>query len=558
MNATTAAPEGTTAMPEDDGRQGHGLWAGPALVALAMAAFALWVLVFVRTPLAQMPLYFGQRYFVLDATSMLFLLVINSVFLGISVYMSSRASTSRVMARHMMSRAGLTLAFMVAMNLGVMANNLLLLWAFIELTTLCAAPLVAQGDTLSPRRVAWNYLLYSSVSLAITFLGILCLTRSAQLQGLAIDFAFDKMAASVPSSGDGWQRLGLALMLFGLGSKLGLAPMYSWLPVTYEAAPTSTSALLAAVQFNISIVAVLRVLQVFRGQDTNFVLHELLIMGCLSLTVAAVQVMAARNYKRLIAYACVSSSGVIAIGLSVGKAAAYGVLLYVVSAAFVKALLFLTAGRLRAVYRTNESGALAGVVRVLPFSGTLFAMGTFALLGFPPFGSFMAEMLILSGIVQAGNLIAFTLMCTMLTIIFVATGRSIFPHALGPTRTAPARRCASPGSPRCPSSASWRRWCCWACTRQRPSTPCCSRWPVRSEGSDGLAGADADAARARACAVGPGRLGRGLSCRPGCRRAAGDNVRPAAGAGQRWRARHCHPAVASRWPAGSAARPRGA
>jgi hydrogenase-4 component F len=43
-------------------------------------------------------------------------------------------------------------------------------------------------------------------------------------------------------------------------------------------------------------------------------------MGCLSLVVAAVQVMAARNYKRLIAYACISSSGVIAIGLSVGKA----------------------------------------------------------------------------------------------------------------------------------------------------------------------------------------------------------------------------------------------
>ena len=67
------------------------------------------------------------------------------------------------------------------------------------------------------------------------------------------------------------------------------------------------------------------------------------------------------------------------------------------------------------------------MVRVLPFSGTLFAVGTFALLGFPPFGSFMAEMLILSGIVQANNLAAFTLMGVTLTIIFVATGRSIFP-----------------------------------------------------------------------------------------------------------------------------------
>jgi len=109
------------------------------------------------------------------------------------------------------------------------------------------------------------------------------------------------------------------------------------------------------------------------------------------------------------------------------------VLLYVVSNAFVKSLLFLTAGRLRAVYGTNETAPLAGVIRVLPFSGALFAVGTFALLGFPPFGSFLAEMLILSGIVQAGNLIAFTLMCTMLTIIFVATGRTIFPMLWGPS-----------------------------------------------------------------------------------------------------------------------------
>ncbi len=410
----------------------HG-WVGPALVALALINFAAWVMVFVRTPLAQMPLYFAQGYFVLDATSMLFLLVINSVFLGISVYMSSRAYTSQTLAHDMANRTGLTLAFMIAMNLGVMANHLLVLWAFIELTTLCAAPLVAQGDAREPRRVAWQYLMYSSVALALTFLGIMCLTRSAQLQGLEMSFALDRMASTLPLKGDSWQRLGLALMLFGLGSKLGLAPLYNWMPNTYEAAPTSTSALLAAIQFNISVVAVFRILHIFRGHDASFVSHELLIMGCLSLIVAAVQVMAARNYKRLVAYACVSSSGVIAIGLSVGKAAAYGVLLYVVSNAFVKSLLFLTAGRLRAVYGTNEVKALSGVMRVLPFSGLLFAVGIFALLGFPPFGSFLAEMLILSGIVQSGNMIAFSLMCAMLTIIFVATGRSIFPMLWGPS-----------------------------------------------------------------------------------------------------------------------------
>jgi hydrogenase-4 component F len=300
---------------------------------------------------------------------------------------------------------------------------------------LCAAPLVARGDASAPKRVAWRYLLYSSMSLAITFLGFMCLTQSAHSRGLEINFALDQLSFALTPAHDAWQRLGLAFMLFGLGGKLGLAPLYGWLPETYEAAPTSTSALLAAVQFNISVVAVFRVLQVFHGFDAGFVSQELLVMGYLSLILAAIQVMAARNYKRLIAYACVSSSGVIAIGLSVGKAAAYGVVLYIVSNAFVKSLLFLTAGRLRAVYGTNDVAPLDGVIRVLPFSGLLFTVGIFALLGFPPFASFLAEMYILSGIVQAGNLMAFTLMCSMLTIIFVATGRTVFPMLWGASTT---------------------------------------------------------------------------------------------------------------------------
>ena len=408
-------------------------WEGPALVLIALLSLGSWTAVFLDTALSSMPVYLMHGYLVIDATSLLFALVVNAVFLGISVYMSSRVHSSSLLSQHLRSRATLTLLMMVAMNLGIMANHLVLLWAFIELTTLCAAPLVSQGDSADASGVAWRYLLYSSVSLGLSFLGFLCLARSAQLQGVELDFAIDQLARQLPLQGDNWQRLGLALMLFGLGSKLGLAPLYGWLPETYEAAPTSTSALLAAVQFNMGVVAVFRILQVFSGHDIGFVSHQLLVMGCLSLVVAAVQVMSAQHYKRLIAYACVSSSGVIALGLAVGKAAAYGVVLYVVSNAFVKALLFLTAGRLRSVYCSHFMRDLSGVIRVLPFSGLLFTFGIFALLGFPPFGSFMAEMLILSGIVQFGSMLAFTLMCTMLTIIFVATCRSIFPMLWGAT-----------------------------------------------------------------------------------------------------------------------------
>ncbi|MDF1480699.1 complex I subunit 5 family protein [Extensimonas sp. H3M7-6] len=413
-------------------------WAPLALVGIALLLWLASMAVFLVFPLETLPRYFARRYLVLDATSLLFIVVVNTVFLGISVYLFSRRRTSARLARDFLPRAALSLLFMLVTNLAVLSSHLIVLWTLLEVSTLCATPLVARGDAALPRTVAWRYLLYSAMSLSLTFMGFMCLTQSASLRGVDIDFAIDALGGALSPTGDGWQHLGLAFMVFGLGGKLGLAPLYGWLPETYETAPTSTSALLAAVQFNISMVAVFRILQVCRGVDLSFVAQELLVMGYLSLAVAAVKVMAVRNYKRLIAYACISSSGVIALGLSVGQTAAYGVVLYVVSNAFVKALLFLTAGRLRATYGTNDVAALSGVIRILPFSGSLFTVGIFALLGFPPFAGFLAEMLTLSGIVQAGNLMAFTLMCVMLTVIFVATGRTVFPMLWGaPEREVP-------------------------------------------------------------------------------------------------------------------------
>ncbi len=428
MTVTTTLPAHP---PAADTPRRFGRWASPSLVGAALLIWLLTLGVFLSHPLERLPIYLAHRYLVLDATSMLFLLVVNTVFLGICVYLYSSERVNRALWRDIRSRASLMLLFLLVINVGLLCNHLVLLWVLIEISTLCLAPLVARGEAGTARAAAWRYMLYSSMTLAITFLGFMCLAQSAHLRGVDIHFAVDLLGGALTGHADAWQQLGLSFMLFGLGGKLGLAPLYGWLPETYEAAPTSTSALLAAVQFNISVVAVFRILQAFQGVGAGFVHQELLVMGYLSLLVATVQIMATRNYKRLVAYACVSSSGGIALGLSVGKAAAYGVVLYIVSNAFVKALLFLTAGRMRNVYGTNEVLALSGVIRVLPFTGMLFAVGIFALLGFPPFASFMAEMLILSGIVQAGNLMAFTLMCVMLTVIFVATGRTVFPMLWG-------------------------------------------------------------------------------------------------------------------------------
>jgi hydrogenase-4 component F len=325
----------------------------------------------------------------------------------------------------------LALAFMIAANLSILSNHLLLMWLCLEVTTISAAPLIVRRGVLSSLRASWRYFLFSSVGLAFTLLGFLCLARSIAQGGGSPSFFLDSFAAQVLGPPDLWRKLGLMLVFFGYGTKMGLAPMYSWLPETYDEAPPSVTALLAAVQFNCVLVGVFRVMQVYRAADQALVSEELMGLGLMSMAVSTFSIIATHNYKRLIAYASINHAGVIAIGLGLGKSATYGLLLYVVSNAFIKATLFLTAGKIKLHYQTKDMREVAGLIKDLPYSGLFLMVGTFALLGLPPFGSFLGELIILSGLVRAGYVFVFVGFCTLLTITFVATGRSIFPMIWG-------------------------------------------------------------------------------------------------------------------------------
>jgi hydrogenase-4 component F len=252
--------------------------------------------------------------------------------------------------------------------------------------------------------------------------------------GLQSTFIVERLLQLGPALINSWTKLGLALVLLGLGTKLGLAPMYSWLPETYDESPPAIAALLGAVQFNAALVVLFRVVQVYRVSNARLMADELLALGLISMVVSTVSIIATRNIKRLIAYASINHAGVIAIGLGVGGSATYGLLLYVVSNAFIKAILFLTAGKIMAHYKTNDTRVISGLINELPYSGVFLMVGTIALLGFPPFGSFLGELLILSALVGSGRMLTFAAFCTLITMTFVATGRTVFPMIWGPSK----------------------------------------------------------------------------------------------------------------------------
>ncbi|MBS2026628.1 MAG: hypothetical protein JST54_01890 [Deltaproteobacteria bacterium] len=376
---------------------------------------------------------FAGGFFRLDATSKLFLLVVNAIVLGVATYVWTRVNAIPALQAGVARYVAFCVAFVLACNLAILSNHLIALWVLLELSTLAAVPLIQHGG-LAATRASWKYLLFSGVGLALALLGFLCLEQGLESHGSEVGLWIDGLTSISPGPLDAWGRIGLALVFLGLGTKLGLAPMYAWLPETYEAAPPATTALLAAVQFNVALVALLRVLEFARRLDPFAVSYELVGLGLATMLVSALSIIAARNYKRLIAYAALNHAGVIAIGLGIGREATYGVIVYVVSNAFIKAILFLTAGKIQAHYRSSEMADVSGLIKDLPYSGMFFMVGVFALLGLPPFGSFLGELILMSGLISRGLISVFVAFCVVLTVTFVATGRAVFPMIWGEPR----------------------------------------------------------------------------------------------------------------------------
>lgn len=371
----------------------------------------------------------------IDSTSRLFLALINPIFLGISVYVMTRVNSSPSLREDIRRFASLCMLFLSAANLVLISNHLTLSWVALEATTLAAAPLIVRAGVPDSRLAAWRYVLFSTAGLGLAFLGFLCLTKAMNGSQSAGPF-FDALRGATPVASESWTKLGLSLVFLGLGTKLGLAPMYNWLPDVYDEAPPSVAAMLAAIQFNCALVLLFRIVGAYRPSHAELITNLLVVMGGLTMMVSTFNIIATRNVKRLIAYASINHAGVIAIGLGIGGNATYGLLLYAISNAFIKAILFLAVGKIKANYRTKDTRKISGLLRDLPYSGAFLMVGTFALLGFPPFGSFFGELLILSALVGTGHLLVFGGFCTLIILTFVATGRTIFPMIWGEPKQA--------------------------------------------------------------------------------------------------------------------------
>jgi len=314
--------------------------------------------------------------------------------------------------------------FVAAMLAVVLTDNLGVMWVAVEGTTIATAFLVGHRRTRASLEASWKYVVICSVGVALAFLGTV-LVYYASLHaggGDAATLDWTTLLQNADRLDPGVMRLAVGLLVLGYGTKVGLAPVHTWLPDAHSQAPAPVSALMSGVQLPVVFYAVLRyktIADIALGPD--YLRGLLLTAALLSLAVAASLLLAQRDYKRLLAYHSIEHMGLVAFGTAIGGPLAIGaVLLHILGHGVVKAIVFCSSGEILFASGTTQVSGVRGLLARTPVVGATFGLGVLALLGFPPFSLFASELAIARAGVSAGLSWAVAIAFLLALVVFVA------------------------------------------------------------------------------------------------------------------------------------------
>lgn len=384
----------------------------------------------------------------MDAPGRLFLSITSGVFLMASIYAAGYLSQKPAAAGdlpesgHPFGAApeavftACLLLFQASMSLITLSQHLGLLWVAVEASTLASAPLIYYHRTHRSLEAVWKYLMVCSVGVALALLGNFFLAVAADTPGGPIPLLLNDLIARAPDLQKPWLRMAFILVIVGYGTKMGLAPLHNWLPDAHSESPSLVSALLSGALLNCAFLGILRTLQVLNAAGIGDFGRDLLVgFGLLSIGTAMIFIFGQADYKRMLAYSSVEHMGVLALGVGLGGAAAFGAMLHAVNHSLTKAMLFFLAGNILTAFHTKSTREVRGLTRTLPITGRLWIAGFLAIAGSPPFGLFLSEFTIFRAAVtqhHAGIAAAFL---AMLALIFAGMGLIMLRMSQGPPLT---------------------------------------------------------------------------------------------------------------------------
>jgi len=305
----------------------------------------------------------------------------------------------------------------------VMTNNIVLLWVALEATTLASALLVTFYWDGRAIEAGYKYLLLLTVGITGAFFGcVLLYAAAAPHLGSESALLISNLRTVADRIPPDVAVVAAVLLLIGFGTKAGLAPFHPWVADAYAEAPAVMSAFLGSVISKVPFVGLIRVWQLLAPAHPE--LNTLLLwLGVFTLVVGGFLALVQDELKRMHAYSSVAQYGYVALALGTGSTiGVYAALLFMVSHALTKALLFFAAGSV--VYATHgvrSMSALGGLGRRLPITAACSLAGALSLAGLPPFSGFVgkASVVLAAGLAGAWVPMGIALAMSLVTMAYM-------------------------------------------------------------------------------------------------------------------------------------------
>jgi len=290
--------------------------------------------------------------------------------------------------------------FTFTMLLVLLTNNMGIMWVAMEAATLTTVLLVSLYRTPASLEASWKYFILCGVGLAQALFGTILLYFAAEkvlgaggtaLLWTHLDAVKTELEPTVLS-------LAFVFLLVGYGTKVGLAPLHSWLPDAHAEGPTPVSAVLSGLLLNVALYVVVRSKVLVDGAlGTHFAGDLMMGFGLLSVVMAAFFLSRQKDVKRMFAYSSIEHMGLVTFAFGMGGAVAtFAGMLHMTVHSLTKSAIFFAVGHATQKSGTQLMEDISGLIKISPTIGWGLMIGTLAILGMPPFGVFASEFLIIT------------------------------------------------------------------------------------------------------------------------------------------------------------------
>ena len=242
---------------------------------------------------------------------------------------------------------------------------------------------------------------------------ILLLALMAAYMGVnPTTFDIPSLAGKIPAS---IQYLPLLASFIGFGIKLPVFPLHSWLPDAYTQAPAPVAVLLAGVQSAMGGYGLIRISIGLFPQASQQWAWAFMAVGIATMFYGAGVAILSKNLRSMFAYTSLAGMGFVVFGSFATVASGsiigmQGAILEMFVHAFTAGSLFMLAGYIQKGLGTTDISLMNGLRSVIPRAGILLVFACVGAMALPPFGSFVAEVLVIVGGIHATPYAAVTIL----------------------------------------------------------------------------------------------------------------------------------------------------